>query len=108
MDCIRSGLPTEVPPNFQTCIKFFWSLIKVSNKQLGLIGRWVKRHVAARHYDWLIFFFNETILRAVMAASSPLFPCLPPALSSACSMLLGVKTPKTTGLSYFNETLTRP
>ena len=45
---------------------------------------------------------------AVIAASSPLLPWIPPARSRACCWLFGVKTPKITGLLYFNETLVKP
>ena len=37
------------------------------------------------------------IFIAVIAASSPLFPCIPPALSLACCNVLVVNTPKITG-----------
>ena len=42
---------------------------------------------------------NLIIFIAVSAHSLPLLPSLPPALSSACSMLSVVRTPKMTGIS---------
>ena len=71
--CMRSGLPTEAPPNFSTYITQ-----------------------------------KPSILIAVIAASSPLLPYLPPALSSACFWVLEVSTPKITGLLYFKETFVIP
>ncbi len=46
-------------------------------------------------------FFNSTILIAVIAASSPLLPCLPPARSIACCWLFVVSMPKINGILYF-------
>ena len=42
---------------------------------------------------------NPTILMAVTAYSSPLFPSRPPERSSACSWLFVVRSPKITGTS---------
>ena len=41
------------------------------------------------------------IFIAVMAASMPLFPCIPPALASACCKVLVVSTPKIIGQFSF-------
>jgi len=46
-------------------------------------------------------FCNSAISSAVAAASSPLFPCIPPERAWACSRLLVVSTPNITGLLYF-------
>ena len=45
-----------------------------------------------RHYQIILAIFI-----AVIAASTPLFPCFPPALSWACSKVLVVRTPKMIG-----------
>ena len=52
--------------------------------------------------------FNASIFNKEYAASSPLFPFLPPHLSNACESELVVKTPKITGLLNLIETLSRP
>ena len=44
---------------------------------------------------------KSIIFIAVTAASSPLFPYLPPARSSDCCMLSVVNNPKMNGISYF-------
>ena len=43
-----------------------------------------------------------------MAASVPLFPCLPPDRSIACCIVLSVSTPKITGLLYLSDTSFMP
>ena len=47
---------------------------------------------------------NATISMAVAAASSPLWPSLPPRRSNACSRVFTVRTPKTTGTPVSSAT----
>ena len=53
--------------------------------------------------QFIAYFLNlllkSTILMAVIAHSSPLLPCIPPARSSACCMVSVVMRPKITGIS---------
>lgn len=49
---------------------------------------------------FLILSFRKAILIAVIAASSPLFPWIPPDRALACSIVLVVSTPKIKGILY--------
>lgn len=48
------------------------------------IGKYVERQKGRKSHYFSISRCRAAILMAVTAASSPLLPCMPPALSSAC------------------------
>ena len=55
-----------------------------------------------------MFLIRLAISIALTAASEPLFPALVPALSTACSILSVVRTPKITGVSEISFALETP
>ena len=49
-------------------------------------------------FQYFFYLFKCAIFIAVIADSTPLFPCFPPDLSIACCSILSVKTPNITGM----------
>ena len=98
--CVECGLPATglrwVIRDCTTCFLQHFNHVECCIR-IQLINKTGYENLYVQVYYFLNEFTNPIIFIAVIAASSPLWPCLPPILSLACWSFSTVNIPKIVG-----------